>query len=47
MTFTSVMAWTALGASVGRLMGSPRAVRIFNHAMAGLLVVSLVPILWE
>lgn len=43
-TFISVLAWTALGAMVGRYAGSPRAVRVFNCIMAGLLVVSLVPI---
>ncbi|HBF32308.1 LysE family translocator [Rhizobium sp.] len=46
MTFISVFAWTALGASVGRFFDSPRAVRVFNGIMAGLLVTSLLPVVF-
>lgn len=43
-TFISTVAWTALGACVGRLLASPRSVRAFNLAMAVLLVGSLAPV---
>jgi threonine/homoserine/homoserine lactone efflux protein len=46
MTFISVLVWTALGASVARFFRSPRAVRVFNNIMAGLLVISLVPVVF-
>lgn len=38
-------AWAALGASVGRMLTSPRSVRMFNGAMAALLITSLMPII--
>lgn len=43
-TLVSVLAWTALGASVGRLLSSQRAVRVFNLTMSALLVASLIPV---
>jgi threonine/homoserine/homoserine lactone efflux protein len=42
-----VMAWAFLGASAGRLLADPRHLRLFNTAMALLLVISLVPMLAE
>jgi threonine/homoserine/homoserine lactone efflux protein len=40
----SVVIWAAFGAGIGRLLGNPRARRAFNWSMAGLLVVSLIPV---
>jgi threonine/homoserine/homoserine lactone efflux protein len=42
----SVVIWAAFGAVIGRLLGNPRARRAFNWSMAGLLVVSLIPVFW-
>jgi threonine/homoserine/homoserine lactone efflux protein len=42
--FTSVVIWAGFGAAIGRLLGSPRARRIFNWSMAGLLAISLLPV---
>jgi len=47
MSFVSTIAWAALGASIGRLLASRRAIRAFNVAMAALLVSSLIPIIVE
>lgn len=44
MTFLCTLAWAALGASLGRFLASPRAVRTFNYGMAILLMASLIPI---
>jgi threonine/homoserine/homoserine lactone efflux protein len=42
----SVMIWAGFGAAIGRLLGNPRARMAFNWSMAGLLVISLVPVFW-
>jgi threonine/homoserine/homoserine lactone efflux protein len=47
ITFLCTLAWAALGASLGRFLASPRAVRTFNYVMAALLMASLIPIVWE
>jgi len=47
MTFLSTVAWAALGASIGRVLASHRAIRGFNVAMAMLMVASLVPIVLQ
>lgn len=39
--------WAAFGSGLRRVLSTPRAVRVFNIAMALALVVSLVPVLWE
>jgi threonine/homoserine/homoserine lactone efflux protein len=39
--------WTSIGAGVARLLRSERALRRFDLAMAALLVLSLVPVLFE
>jgi len=44
--FASVVIWAAFGAAIARLLGSPRARRIFNWSMAGLLAISLAPVVW-
>jgi threonine/homoserine/homoserine lactone efflux protein len=42
----SVVVWAGLGTAIGRLLADRRARRAFNWSMAGLLVLSLVPVLW-
>jgi threonine/homoserine/homoserine lactone efflux protein len=42
----SVMIWAGFGAAIGRLLGNPRARLAFNGSMAGLLVLSLIPVFW-
>lgn len=42
----SVVLWAGFGAAIARFLGSPRARLAFNWSMAGLLVISLVPVFW-
>ena len=42
----SVVIWAGFGAAIARFLGTPRARTAFNGAMAGLLVLSLVPVFW-
>jgi threonine/homoserine/homoserine lactone efflux protein len=42
-----IWAWLWLGASLQRVLRSPRAVRFFNWSMAALLLGSLVPVFME
>lgn len=42
--FASVAIWAGFGAAIGRFLGSPRARTAFNWSMAGLLVLSLIPV---
>jgi len=42
--FASAVTWAGFGAAIRRFLGSPRARRTFNWAMAGLLVLSLIPV---
>jgi threonine/homoserine/homoserine lactone efflux protein len=42
----SCVIWAGFGTVIGRLIAGPRARRAFNWSMAGLLVLSLVPVLW-
>lgn len=43
----SLMLWTAIGTGAARLLGTARRIRIFNIVLAVLLVLSLLPLLWE
>lgn len=43
--YPSVSIWTACGVAIGRLLATDRALRAFNWTMAGLLVLSLAPVL--
>jgi threonine/homoserine/homoserine lactone efflux protein len=43
--FPATGLWALFGIAIGRLLRSPRALRIFNLAMAALLVLSLLPML--
>ena len=40
----SVVIWAAFGSAIGRFLRHPRARRTFNWSMAGLLVLSLIPV---
>ncbi len=42
----SVGVWTVLGLQVRRILTNHRRLSVFNWTMAGLLVASLVPVLW-
>ena len=42
--FASVVIWAGFGAAIARFLGNPRARMAFNWLMAGLLVLSLVPV---
>jgi threonine/homoserine/homoserine lactone efflux protein len=42
----SVVVWAAFGAIIGRYLGTPRIRTLFNWSMAGLLVLSLLPVFW-
>jgi len=42
----STTSWTVLGQQMRRLLNSPARLRMFNWVMAGLLVATLIPVLW-
>ncbi|QGX99667.1 LysE family translocator [Roseovarius faecimaris] len=42
----STTSWTLLGQQLSRFLKTPRMLRIFNTIMAGLLVATLIPVLW-
>lgn len=44
--FASVVVWAAFGTAIAGLLSSARARTAFNWSMAGLLVLSLVPVFW-
>ena len=41
----SCVVWARFGTLIGRLIAGPRARMVFNWSMAGLLVLSLIPVL--
>lgn len=43
----SCVVWAGFGTAIGRFIATPRARAAFNRVMAGLLALSLVPVLWE
>lgn len=47
VTLPAVLFWTVVGAGAARLLRTEPALRRFDLAMAGLLVASLIPILFE
>lgn len=47
ITVGCTLTWTGLGVSLRRILSSHRAIRIFNGAMATLLVASLIPMVFE
>lgn len=42
----SCVIWAGFGTAIGRLLGNPRVRMAFNWSMAGLLVLSLIPVFW-
>lgn len=42
----SCVIWAGFGAVIGRFLANPRARMAFNWSMAGLLVLSLIPVFW-
>ena len=42
----STTSWTVLGQQVSRLLKNPGRLRLFNRAMALLLIATLIPVLW-
>lgn len=46
-TLASTAAWALVGVGAGRVMRTPRRMRLFNGIMAAMLVVSLVPVMLE
>jgi threonine/homoserine/homoserine lactone efflux protein len=42
----SAVLWSAFGAAIASFLRNPRARKAFNWTMAGLLVLSLVPVFW-
>jgi threonine/homoserine/homoserine lactone efflux protein len=46
-SFAGCAVWTLIGAQIGRLLTTTRAVRLFNWAMAALLVASLIPMMTD
>ena len=42
-----ILPWAMLGAAAARLLQTPRRLRIFNIAMAALLVLSMVPVVFD
>jgi threonine/homoserine/homoserine lactone efflux protein len=42
----SVMLWAGFGTVIGRTLRNPRIRTLFNWSMAGLLVLSLLPVFW-
>ena len=44
--FASVVLWAGFGVAIARFLGRPRARAAFNWSMAGLLVISLIPVFW-
>lgn len=47
LTIPCILMWAALGSAAGRLLGVPWRLRAFNVAMAGLMVVSMLPVAFE
>lgn len=47
VNYPSISVWTLFGSTVGRALRTPQALRVFNGVMAGLLLLSLVPIFME
>lgn len=45
VNYPSVSVWTLFGSAVGRVLRSPQALKRFNGCMAGLLLLSLYPVL--
>lgn len=44
--FLSVAIWAGFGVAIGRFLQKPSARKAFNSSMGGLLILSLIPVLW-
>lgn len=44
--FASVVLWAGFGTAMASFLGTPGARKAFNWSMAGLLVLSLIPVFW-
>ena len=44
INYPSISVWTLFGSAVGRALRTPKALRAFNWFMAGLLLLSLIPV---
>jgi threonine/homoserine/homoserine lactone efflux protein len=47
ITLISVSSWTVFGAMLRRFLHTERRRRWFNYSMAALLLISIIPVLWE
>ena len=47
VTLPAVSGWAMIGSGVGAVLSTDRQFRLFNGAMAALLVLSLIPMIWE
>ncbi|MFC4353079.1 LysE family translocator [Fodinicurvata halophila] len=47
VAFPCVSAWTLLGSALGRFLAEGRRLQLFNIAMAALLVLSILPVVFE
>jgi threonine/homoserine/homoserine lactone efflux protein len=47
ITLVAVSCWTFFGAFMRRYLQTERRRRWFNYTMAALLVLSILPVLWE
>jgi threonine/homoserine/homoserine lactone efflux protein len=47
ITLACVSSWTVFGAFLRRFLHTERRRRLFNYTMAALLVLSILPVLWE
>jgi threonine/homoserine/homoserine lactone efflux protein len=47
ITFASVCSWTFFGSLLRQFLHTPSRRRLFNLSMAALLVLSILPVLWE
>lgn len=45
LNYPCISVWTLFGTVIGRWLQSPRALQLFNWGMAGLLLLSLWPLL--
>ncbi len=46
-SFLSVVIWGSFGSAMSPYLSNERSRKLFNHLMAGLLVLSLIPVFWR
>ena len=47
ITLAAVAIWTGFGVVIGNVLGTPARLRLFNLAMAGLLLASMLPVFFD